>query len=216
LSTRLSTYLKQHFGIHSFHVMARPLRSTGPDTKLEPELTYRLLDRSEIEQCCHRPDLHMGPAFVRDAAARNDVCVGAFHAGAIVGGAWIAFSSAPCADDVWVNFDDRACFVYKVFVRDEWRGRGLERALHVVADNLCLWAGKRFAMSFVDSTNEGDIAQIEQIGARTIAKAGFVEPIRMNWKMRKAGVDGLAFRFFRQGAGQPAQEPLWQEGSRRS
>jgi hypothetical protein len=214
LNTRLSSYLKRHFGIHSFQVMARPLGAEAPAPDLG--LRYRLLGRSEIEQCCNRPDLRMSPAFVQAAASRKDACIGAFLGKEIVACAWIAFTAAPCADDVWVRFDERACFLYQVFVRDEWRARGVDQALRLVADNLCLWAGKRFAMSFVAADNDGDIAQIAQTGARTIAHAGFVEPIGMNWKMRRAGADGLEFRFFQHGVAQPAQEPLWQEGSRRS
>lgn len=216
MNTRLSTYLKRHFGIHTFQVMARPLGRSDQAARPALGLSYRLLDRSEIEACCSQPDLHMSPAFIRDAAARKDACVGAFDGGEMAACAWIAFTSAPCADDVWVCFDERACFLYRIFVRDAWRGRGLEAALRLVADDLCLWAGKRFAISFVDARNEQDIAQVAQTGAQTIAQAGFVEPIRMNWKMRKGGADGLEFRFFHPELAQPAQEPLWQEGSRRS
>lgn len=216
MPTKLSAYLKRHFGIHTFQVMARPLGSAGAAPEAGLGLTYRLLDRSEIEECCSRAALHMTPAFVQAAASRKDACVGAFDEGEIVACAWIAFAAAPCGEEVWVRFDPRASFVYKVFVRDEWRGRGVERVLRVIADDLCLWAGKRFAISFVDSRNEDDIEQLEQMGARTIAHAGFVEPFRMNWKMRTAGADGLEFRFFRQGVLQSCEEPLWQEGSRRS
>jgi hypothetical protein len=216
VNTRLSTYLKRHFGIHTFQVMARPLGRAEPAVKPAPGLSYRLLDRSEIEECCSRPDLHMSPAFAHQAAARKDACIGAFEGGEIRACAWIAFASAPCADEVWVRFDERACCLYRVFVRDSWRDRGMEAALRLVADDLCLWAGKRFAISFVDARNEHDIAQLTRTGAQTIAHAGFVEPIRMNWRMRKVGADGLQFRFFHPAAEQAAQEPLWQEGSRRS
>ncbi len=229
MSTRLSEYLKRHFGIHTFQVMARPLGSGVAAQRVVPGLAYRLLDRDEIEACCARADLRMSSAFVQAAAKRGDACIGALDRGEIAACAWIAFGSVPCAPGVWAQLDARACSIYTVFVRDAWQGRGLERALRLVGDDRCLWAGKRFAVSFVDARNAGDIAHIEQTGARTIARVGFVESIGMNWRTRRENADELQFRLQfglcdPQNPAHPehppaprgAAESRWQAGSGRS
>jgi GNAT superfamily N-acetyltransferase len=215
VSTRLSQYLKRHFGIHTFQVMARALGSDDGSPRAVPGFAYRLLDRGEIEACCDLADLRMSRAFVEAAAKRGDACIGALEGGEMAACAWIAFGSVPCAPGVWAQLDERACSIHTVFVRHAWQGQGLERALRLVADDLCLWAGKRFAVSFVDARNAGDIARIAETGARTIARVGFVESLGMNWRTQPHDADDdLQFRFYQ--PGQAGTEPRWQAGSGRS
>jgi hypothetical protein len=195
--TRLLSNLKEHFNIHKCSVLVRPLGNTAAAPRKSGGLSYRLLSSQEIEGISADPELELSADFVRAAAARGDVCVGAFEGDKAVGYSWLAFAAAPYQDSVWVKFDLRACYTYKAFVRPGWEGRDIDRTLRIVADDLCIWSGKSFAINFIDTRNEHSIAEAQRTGAQTVATAGYMEPIGMNWALRAPGADRFEFQFFK-------------------
>ncbi len=194
---RLLSNLKEHFNIHKCSVLVRPLGNSAPAPRAVTGLSYRLLSSQEVQDFCADPDLDLSKDFIGAAADRGDVCVGAFDGDKVVGYAWLAFAAAPYQDSVWVKFDMRACYTYKTFVRPQWQGREIERTLRIVADDLCIWSGKSFAISFIDSRNQASIAEAQRSGAQTVATAGYVEPMGMNWAVRPPGADRFEFQFFK-------------------
>jgi hypothetical protein len=194
---RLLSSLKEHFNIHKCSVLVRPLGNSVPAPRTAGGLSYRLLSAQEVQNFCADPELDLDEAFVTAATSRRDVCVGAFDGETLVGYAWLAFAAAPYQDSVWVKFDMRACYTYKAFVRPQWRGREIERTLRIVADDLCIWSGKSFAISFIDIRNQVSIAEAQRGGAQTVATAGYVEPMGMNWAVRPSGADRFEFQFFK-------------------
>jgi hypothetical protein len=194
---RLLSSLKEHFNIRKCNVLVRPLGNSAAARRKNAGVSYRLLSAEDLERFCADPGLELSDAFVRAASARGDVCVGAFEATRPVGYAWLAFAAAPYEDSVWVKFDLRACYTYKAFVRAGWEGRDIDRALRIVADDLCIWSGKSFAISFIDSRNQRSLAEARRTGAQTVATAGYMEPIGMNWALRSPGAERFEFSFFK-------------------
>lgn len=201
METTIAAFLRRHFAIHHCRVMARPLGAATPAARQAPGLRYRLLAAAEIQACVADPALDLPQSFVEAAAARNDACVGAFDGACIVGYAWLAFAAAPYKDRVWVRFDPRACLVYRVHVRPEYAGRGVEDRLRVVADDLCIWAGKSYAISFVQGDNAGSIAAAERAGAQTVAHAAYLPGLGIHWAVRTLGAEPLEFSFYEPGPG---------------
>jgi hypothetical protein len=199
--------LREHFGIHTCRVLVRPLGNATPAPRKPSPLSYRLLSTSEIHDCMRDPQLDMTEAFVRAAARRSDACVGAFDGETLAGYAWLAFAAAPYREGVWVTFDPRACYAYKVFVRPAYREQDIEGTLRVVADDLCIWAGKTFSISFIESGNRRSIEDAQRAGAHTVARAAYMAPTGMNWALREPGVEPIEFRFFKPG-GEPLQSPV--------
>jgi hypothetical protein len=194
---RLLASLKEHFNIHKCNVLVRPLGNTAARPRKDTALSYRLLGTQEVQDLCADPELELSESFVAAAAGRGDVCVGAFDGEKPVGYAWLAFAAAPYQDSVWVTFDMRACYAYKAFVRPGWQGREIERTLRIVADDLCIWSGKSFAISFIDWRNQASLVEAQRSGAQTVATAGYVEPVGMNWAVRAPGAERFEFRFFK-------------------
>jgi len=98
---------------------------------------------------------------------------------------------------VWVKVDPRACYVYKVFVQPEYREDKVSDALHTVADQFWLWTGKRFCMNFIHDLNPADMEQTRRCGGQTIAHAGYIEPMGINWALRAPRTERLEFHFFK-------------------
>jgi hypothetical protein len=205
--TRLLASLKEHFNLYRCSVMVRPLGNTAPVRSKSAALSYRLLSSHEVQDYSADPELELGEGFVKAAAGRGDSCVGAFDGDKLVGYAWLAFAAAPYQESVWVTFDMRACYAYRAFVLPAWQGRDIERTLRVVADDLCIWSGKSFAISFIDARNRHSIAEAQRTGAQEVATAGYMETLGMNWVVRAPGADRFEFRFYKPGQdGVPAEQ----------
>ena len=186
--------LRKHFQINACRVVARPLGQVPVD---RASLSYRLLSALEVQELVYDPALRLAASFVRAAQARQDACIAAFDGKQVVAYAWTAFGSGVCKNDVWVKVDPRACYVYKSFVRPEYRDDKVTDALHTVADQFWLWTGKRFCMSFIHDHNPADMEQTRRRGGKTIAHAGYIEPMGINWALRAPGTERLEFHFFK-------------------
>jgi len=186
--------LRKHFQINACRVVARRL---GQGAVHRASLSYRLLSAPEVQEVSRDPALQLTAEFVRAAQARGDSCIAAFDGKQVAAYAWTAFRSGVYRNDVWVKVDPRACYVYTVFVRPEYREGKVTDALHTVADQFWLWTGKRFCMSFIYDHNAVEIEQARRCGGQTIAHAGYIEPMGINWALRAPRTERLEFHFFK-------------------
>ena len=185
------------------------IRTLGTTASARQRLAYRVLNAQEIEAYAGDASLGLRDEALLAGRRGRHACVGALDGDELAGYAWLAFGAAPYQGSVWVSFDLRACSAYKVFVRARWRGQGIEQRLRTVADDLCIWAGKSHAISFIDITDHEAIEEAKQAGAQTIAHAGYVEPLGFNWAVQVPGAPRFDFSF---GALAPREEAVESKG----
>lgn len=70
------------------------------------------------------PRLELSEQWIRDAYARDCVCLGALARGEPVGYTWLAFGDTPYEDGIWIGLDERLRYTHKSFVRPECRAGG--------------------------------------------------------------------------------------------
>lgn len=144
-------------GLHLYRVFRRPL---GSAKRLQPAdvLRCRALTLAELLPLCADPELDLREAMVREAAARGELCVGAWRGSELAGYAWYSYAEAPHLQGVWVRVPAEAVYRYKVLVRPAWRGRGVARFLYAAADPLVALPGRRFLVTCIAPHNAASIA----------------------------------------------------------
>jgi len=134
---------------------------------------------------------------VRAAFERGDLCIGALDGARLVGYLWIGFSATPHVGGVWVDFNPRARYSYKSFVRPAYRGRRIVQGLYVVADDLCHRRGRRFLIHFVDADNRASLAAVLRSGSRRVGYACYLRWPGVFAAWRSPGAARYGFRFCR-------------------
>jgi ribosomal protein S18 acetylase RimI-like enzyme len=194
---RLVSRLRRNLGVHLCVVMTRPRGAAAETPGACPPLEYRAMSEAEMLAFSSDSELELSGAQVRKAYGRGDVCVGALEAGRLVGYVWIAFSSTPHTNDVWVDFDPRGRYSYKSFVRPAYRGRRIVQALYVIADDLYLHRGRSFVVYFIDADNRPSLAAARHAGSRVAGLAGYFQALGMFYALCSPGAKRCGFRFYR-------------------
>lgn len=141
-------FLARRAGLRVFRLFARPLARVEP-----PAGDLRFLREEEMAAFCADAELDLAPEKVGAAFARGDRCAAAFEGGRLAGYCWFAFAPLPLLDDVWVDFARDAAWVYKSYVRPEYRERRIATRLYRFADPACLERGRRVSLVCVESHN---------------------------------------------------------------
>ena len=144
-------------GLHLYRAFRRPL---GAARRLQAAdvLRCRPLSLAELLPLCADAELDLREAMLREAAARGDLCIGAWRGRELAGYAWFAYAEAPHLDGVWVRVPAEAVYRYKVLVRPAWRRRGVAGFLYAAADALIALPGRRFLVTCVAAHNAASIA----------------------------------------------------------
>lgn len=138
-------------------------------------------------------DLDLREDAVAAAAARGDLCLGAFADGGLVGYCWFAFAPLPHLDGVWVRFGPDIAWVYKSFVRPSHRGRRIARSLYRYGDRACRERGRNSSLICVESHNLPSVRAALAAGYGNLGGAGYLRRIGafVQWRspaVRKRGV----------------------------
>jgi len=195
LHGRLMSRLRRHLGINVVRVFERELGQAARIESSCPSLECRVLSEAETEAHCGDAELELNQAFIRAAYANGGVCLGAFAEGRMVGYNWLAYSVTLIAEGVCVEFGPVFRYSYKSFVRPAYRGRRIVQALHYLADQPALRAGRTRAMNFVHTDNLSSIASLEHAGSRTVGYAAFVRCFGLVLSLSSAGAKRCGVRF---------------------
>lgn len=188
--------LHRHFGLAVCRVTARPLTDAPAPASSQP-WQYQLLTEAELVQFSRDPELEMTPEFIRAAAKRGDICVGALRNQVLVGYSWFAFETAPHLDGLWVAFPRGARYGYKSFVRPAFRGAGLMTSISLYSDAICRARGKTSGIGFIDTHNFASYRAAHRSGGRTVGYAGYLNCSGRTFTFRSAGAKRHGFRFYK-------------------
>jgi GNAT superfamily N-acetyltransferase len=172
---KIMTRLQRHFGLSLYRVLSRPLYP-APDSWAAGTIRFVQLGESELLGYCEDAELDLSAKTIRSALARGDLCVGAVEAGRLLGYAWFAFGATPESAGAWVEFDPRARYTYKHFVRPDCRGRRILAGLLLAADGLCAERGRKRCVTLIYTYNRASIRASERTGARA---TGYVATLRL-------------------------------------
>jgi len=164
LLNKLLPRLRRYFGLNAVLVLRRVLAGVPRVPCARPDLECRPLSEADALALAPDPQLELTEQWIRDAYARDCVCLGAFANGELLGYTWLAFGDTPYDDSVWIRFDQRLRYTYKSFVRPECRGKRIIQALHALADRPELCRGRHFTVAFVNADNASSLAALERAG----------------------------------------------------
>ena len=109
---RVMRALSRRAGLRVFQFFVRDLQNGRPDDA-PAGIQRRLLWERDVLAMCGDRELDLREDAVRKAYSRGDVCVGAFHGGAVAGYCWLAFAPVHHLEGVWVEFDRSVVWTYK-------------------------------------------------------------------------------------------------------
>jgi GNAT superfamily N-acetyltransferase len=193
---KIMSRLQRHVGLSVYQVLTRPLYP-APDSWAAGTIRFSLLGESELSAHWDDAELDLSARTARAALARGDLCVGAIEAGRLLGYAWFAFGATPESGGAWVEFDPRARYTYKHFVRPACRGRRILAGLLLAADGLCAERGRKRCVTLVYTHNRASLRASERTGARA---AGYVATLRLFGRLlcwRSAGARREGVRLFK-------------------
>lgn len=161
-----------------------PARSS---TKLT-DVRVKSLTPEEVKRFAADPESDLDVAMLERILLENNYCFAALHAGELAGYAWFALDSIPPehnrgghpATGVGLNYPQHMAYMYKGYVRPNYRGNNLygliiSEALAQLAD-----VGVTQLLSNVECTNFAAQKSCFDVGYRSL---GYVWRIGYPWKM---------------------------------
>lgn len=191
---RLLSRIARRAGIHAWQIFTRPLSTSAPVSPAG--LVMRLMPPDEPAATWSDPELQVDARKAAEGFARGEVCVGAFDGATLAGYAWFAYRPAPHSEGIWMDFDSRAIYTYRAFVKPRYRGRGMAPALYVFADRLFLDNGREFAVLCIEATNGASVAAARRAGAQKAGYTAYWHRAGRLVAMRTPGVRRAGFRFY--------------------
>ena len=185
----------RRLGISVYVVMTRPLSTRRHERRQDVEIREVTLVEALVASA--DPALDLPEAIVRDSMARGDVCVGAFDAGRLIAYAWFAYETTAHLDGIWIGFERPAVYIYKSFVRPEFRGRGIAPGLYLFADRLFVERGRTAAVICMEATNRASVRAAEHSGARLAGFAVYWTAGSRFKSFSSRGAKKIGFRFYR-------------------
>jgi GNAT superfamily N-acetyltransferase len=132
--------------------------------------------------------------------ARGDRCVGAFDAGKLVGYVFFAFVATPDSGGVWVDFSERARYIYKSFVLPAYRGRRVGLELYEMAPRACPSQDRNLDIIIIHPDNLPSLRSAQSVGARPVGYVGYWKVAGRFLAFRSSGAKRHGFRFFKPGS----------------
>jgi ribosomal protein S18 acetylase RimI-like enzyme len=144
----------RHWGYLRYICYARNSTAQGPHS-LPQGLTIRPVTLDEVTQWAQDPALDMPAAFAASLRNGTDFAVAAFDTAAQANPlayAFVALGTTPMVKDWSASPPPDGAYLYKVFVREEHRGRGLNKACCTAALALKEAADRR-VFTLVEASN---------------------------------------------------------------
>jgi ribosomal protein S18 acetylase RimI-like enzyme len=188
--------LRSYFGFHVLRVFMVPLEGAPRIRPAQSGLRYAALTEPELLDGCRDPALELDEAKVLTALRRGDICIGALDRGRLVGYVWFAFGDTPHVEGSWVHLQESARYLYKAFIRPDYRRRGIAPQMYASASALCPRRGRRLGVLAVDADNAAGLRTPRRAGWRAIGYAGFVRCLGRILAFRSYGPRSYGFAFF--------------------
>lgn len=172
----LASGLRRTLGVHFYYMLVRPLGARCSVLSTPPSgLAYQVLAEQDLLAGCADRELDLREAGVRGALRIGNICVGALERDRLVAYVWYAFESAAHAEGVRVRVGPRLRYAYKIYVRPDYRGRGIARELLARGAELCPRRGRELGLSFVVPGNTPSLRAFAAAGWRRAGYAGYLK-----------------------------------------
>jgi GNAT superfamily N-acetyltransferase len=189
---RLRTYL----GFHLLRVFVARLDDVPLVRRERSALRYAALTEEEVLLWSRDPELELDAERAKAALRRGDVCIGVTERGRPVGFVWFAFGATPHVQGAWVRLPAGARYLYKAFIRAQYRGRGIGPQMYVRASALCPRRGRTLGVLTVELDNARGLAASRRAGWSPIGLAGFWRFPAALLAFRSPGAGRYGFAFF--------------------
>lgn len=203
LLKKLLPRMRRYLGVNIVLVLRRALAGDARPSA-HAGLECRPLDQAEALAFAADPRLDLSEQWIREAYARDGICLGALAHGELLGYTWLAFGDTAYEDGIWVGFDERLRYTHKSFVRPECRGRRILQALNALADRPELRRSRHFALALVNADNHASLAAFERSGSRGIGFIAYLKCLGVVLAFRSPGVKRAGITFYKlEAAGRP-------------
>lgn len=193
---KLARRLLGQFTLEVCRVVTRPLYPEPQAHGTPQHIRFALMSEADLLPHCADPDLELPERHVRCAFARGDLCVGAMDGETLCGYQWLAFRPTPHVNGIWVQFDQRARYSYKKFVRAGYRGQRIAAGLSSHADALCVQRGRTSTVGFINVRNNASWRASARLGSRTAGYAAYVRISGRFIAFRSPGAKRCDFQFY--------------------
>lgn len=195
LYLKLMNALKRFVGLHLYAVQVGS-HDAGRSPAVPPNYELRILTSREISNHVDVPRLDFRSAFVANALARGDLCIGAFDRGRLAAYTWRALSGPVAHRGGWeVTWKSGLVYRYKSLTLPEYRGLHLDAALSKNIDRHLAERGYPMGLSFVETVNLSSLRSVARKGRRCIGYAGYVDRFGFHIPFRTPGCRALGFTF---------------------
>ncbi|MEM7100645.1 MAG: hypothetical protein AAF541_20440 [Pseudomonadota bacterium] len=157
------------FFLRVYEVASRPIPNDEPSEASRIQSVTRRLSDDEVRALVKEMPKHYTQAFVDDALARGDICLGAFMQAnhdsdeeKLVAFTWRSYSTAPDVDGMWVRVRHHYRYGYKAFTLPEYRGLRVINAS--ASDEYDLSLGKTATIAYVERNNLASLRQRRRKG----------------------------------------------------
>jgi GNAT superfamily N-acetyltransferase len=189
---RLRTYL----GFHLLRVFIVRLEDVAPIRREHPELRYAAMTQGDLVAWCRDPELELDEERAKAALRRGDVCIGVSDAGRPVGYVWFAFGATPHVHGASVRLPAHARYLYKAFIRPQYRGRGIGPQMYLRGSELCPRRGRTLGVLTVDIDNARGLGASRRAGWTPVGVAAFWRFCGWILPYRSPGARSYGFAFF--------------------
>ena len=190
----------QRHGLRLFFIFRRSHHGVATTHQAGDQIEMRIVEWDELFRYADDPAMELDGAFLRDAKARGDICVGAFDEGRLVAYIWRAFQPLPAADGFWVRFDPPNRYGYNAFTLPSHRGKHLQGALAPATDPLLTERGYTHAIGYIESHNFASIRSALRQDNVRIGYAGSISLMGRRRTFSSKGARQQGFFFFDPGA----------------
>ena len=175
-------------------------RRIDPNPKLSDlgdGLVMRRASREDLLNAVDNDPHQFDLAFVDEALARGDICIGAFHGSEMVAWAWASFHKAPHDDGLWVHVEPPNNYGYKWFTKPAYRGKRIIGTLTLFRDKIAAESGCTHNMGFIETHNYASLHGSKRLGSQRVGYAGYFKLFGKAYPFRTPGVAKHGFRFVR-------------------
>jgi ribosomal protein S18 acetylase RimI-like enzyme len=188
--------LRSYLGLHLLRVFMVRLDDAPPIRPEQSALRYAALTQAELLQWCRDPALELEETKAVTALRRGDICMGAMDGERLIGYVWFAFGHTPHVEGSWVRLQGGARYLYKAFIRPEYRRRGIAPEMYVSASALCPRRGRVVGVLAVDADNAAGLKTPRRAGWIQVGYAGFMRCLGRVVAFRSYGPRRYGFAFF--------------------
>ena len=145
---------------------------------------------------CADSEIRLTPDKAKAGYSRGEVCIGAFDGEELAGYAWWTTAPAPHSDGIWMRFDSRAVYIYRAFVRPEYRGRGIASALYCFADSIFLERERTMALMCIALENQASLRAALRSGAQPAGYCAYLCRGALFLQARSPGAKRAGYAFY--------------------